>query len=179
MEAAHASVIAPATVRLERTLPGPIERVWAFLTESEKRGLWLATGAMDLQVGAPIDLTFNNSRLTRDDDPPPAKYASHAGEIHLHGRITECAPPRVLAFDWGTGEQPSHVRFELTTQGDEVLLQVVHSRLPDRGQMLSVSGGWHTHLGILMARLEGREPEGFWRAQKNLEEEYEKRLPQW
>lgn len=179
MEVAYASMIAPATVRLERTLPGPIERVWAFLVESDKRGQWLASGAMDPQVGAPVELTFNNSRLTENDDPPPAKYASHAGEVHLHGRITECDPPKVLAFDWGNGERPSHVRFELTPRGDQVLLQVVHSRLPDRGQMLSVSGGWHTHLGILQARLQGTEPEGFWRAQKKLEGEYDQRLPQW
>ena len=41
-------VIAPNTIRFERLLPGPIERVWAYLTESEKRAKWLASGAMDL-----------------------------------------------------------------------------------------------------------------------------------
>lgn len=30
-------VTEPGTVRFERVLPGPIERVWAYLTESEKR----------------------------------------------------------------------------------------------------------------------------------------------
>ena len=41
----------PDTVRLERLLPGPIERVWDYLTDSKKRGTWLATGTMDLRVG--------------------------------------------------------------------------------------------------------------------------------
>jgi hypothetical protein len=27
----HATLIAPATMRLERLLPGPLERVWAYL----------------------------------------------------------------------------------------------------------------------------------------------------
>ena len=27
----------PATVRIQRLLPGPIERVWAYLTESDLR----------------------------------------------------------------------------------------------------------------------------------------------
>jgi uncharacterized protein YndB with AHSA1/START domain len=39
------------TIRFERVLPGPIERVWAYLTESKERGKWLASGEMDLRVG--------------------------------------------------------------------------------------------------------------------------------
>jgi uncharacterized protein YndB with AHSA1/START domain len=31
-------------VRFERLLPGPIEHVWAYLTQSDKRGTWLAAG---------------------------------------------------------------------------------------------------------------------------------------
>jgi len=34
------TLLAPATMRLERLLPGPVERVWAYLTESEKRAAW-------------------------------------------------------------------------------------------------------------------------------------------
>ena len=39
------------TIRFERLLPGPIERVWAYLTESDKRAKWLAAGDMDLRPG--------------------------------------------------------------------------------------------------------------------------------
>ena len=31
-------VLSPDTVQIKRVLPGPIERVWAYLTESDKRG---------------------------------------------------------------------------------------------------------------------------------------------
>jgi hypothetical protein len=43
--------------------------------------------------------------------------------------------------------------------------------------MVRVSGGWHTHLGILIDRLNGREPGAFWPRFAGLEAEYEKRLP--
>ena len=44
----------PATVKIERILPGPIERVWAYLTESELRRQWLAAGEMEMKVGVPL-----------------------------------------------------------------------------------------------------------------------------
>ena len=177
MNASYATVIAPLTVRIERTLPGPIERVWAYLTESEKRRHWLAGGDMELRQGGTVEHVFRNSELTGHDGAPPPKYSAHAGENRMHGRITACDPPRLLAYDWGEGEDASHVRFELTAQGDAVHLLLVHSRLPNREEMLSVAGGWHTHLAILLDRLEGREPEGFWHTHTRLEAEYEKLIP--
>ena len=48
---------------------------------------------------------------------------------------------------------------------------------PDRDTMLSVAAGWHTHLGILQARLDGSEPPGFWRTHTRLESEYAQRIP--
>ena len=179
MNASHATVVDPHTVRIERTLPGPIERVWAYLTESDKRRQWLAAGDMELEDGGSVEHIFRNSELTGHDGSPPPKYAAHAGESRMRGRITACEPPTLLAYDWGEGdgEKPSHVRFELTPHGDEVHLVLVHSRLPNREQMLSVAGGWHTHLGILLDRLEGREPAGFWATHTKLEAEYEKIIP--
>ena len=44
-------VTEPRTIRMERLLPGPIERVWDYLTDSAKRGKWFAAGKMDLRVG--------------------------------------------------------------------------------------------------------------------------------
>jgi uncharacterized protein YndB with AHSA1/START domain len=41
-----ASFIEPATLKIERLLPGPIERVWACLTEIGLRRRWLAAGEM-------------------------------------------------------------------------------------------------------------------------------------
>ena len=45
------------TLTVERTLPGPIERVWAYLTEPDKRARWLGGGVL----GSP---TFSTSTLS-------------------------------------------------------------------------------------------------------------------
>ena len=167
---------APDTVRVERLLPGPIERVWDYLTDPDLRVQWLAAGEMEPRTGGRVDLVFHNNALTDSDDAPPAKYAKYGGETHLPGRITEWDPPRTLAFDWGAGDDMSHVRFELAPQGKQVRLVVVHSRLATRDGMLSVSAGWHAHLDILRDRMEGRAPDGFWRSHSRLEAEYDRRL---
>ena len=46
---------APDTIEIQRLLPGPIERVWAYLTESDLRRRWLAAGEMGLQAGGDPD----------------------------------------------------------------------------------------------------------------------------
>ena len=86
----YAVATAPGTVRIERLLPGPIERVWSYLTDSELRGRWLASGDMQLREGGEVEHIFRNSELTQNDQPPPAKYAQHANESRLHGRILAC-----------------------------------------------------------------------------------------
>ena len=48
----------PAEVRIVRTLPGPIERIWEYLTDPEKRSRWFAGGPMELHVGGKVELFF-------------------------------------------------------------------------------------------------------------------------
>ena len=67
------TVIEPGTVKLERLLPGPIERVWAYITEADKRAKWLCGGRFELRVGARIRMEFDNNSLSSDKDAPP-KY---------------------------------------------------------------------------------------------------------
>ena len=44
------------TVRFERLLPGPIDRVWAARTDGDPRATWLAGGSTDLRVGGKVEL---------------------------------------------------------------------------------------------------------------------------
>lgn len=168
-------ITAPDTVHITRRLPGPIERVWAYLTEFDKRAQWLASGPMDLRPGGAIALTFNNSELTGNDGTPPPKYAAHACQAEMTAEVLECDPPHLLRQSWG---KTSEVCFTLTAEGDQVVLEVLHTRLPDRDNMLSVSAGWHAHLEILIARLKGETPPGFWPLHTQLEAAYDQRLPQ-
>lgn len=146
-----------ATIRFERLLPGPVERVWAYLTESDKRDKWLATGDMDLRVGGRVELSFRHADLSPHAEKIPDKYKQLENGASFTGRITRCEPPRLLSHTWAEGwGGDSEVTFELTPRGKDVLLVVTHRRLGDREAMLSVAGGWHTHLGILADVLNGK-----------------------
>ena len=133
----HGTAVTRDTLRIERLLPGPIERVWRYLTDPALRATWLAGGTAEPQAGGAIELVFRNSELTQDDDPPPEKYAHHAEESRLRGQVTDCRPPNLLAFSWGDSDEASHVRFELEAIGDDVRLVVIHSRLATRDAMLA------------------------------------------
>lgn len=176
--AADFGVITEAgTIRFERLLPGPIERVWAWLTESEKRGRWLASGEMDLRPGGEFELVWRNSELTSHDDPPPPPYAGQE-EFRMKGQILRAEPPRLLVQSWNEPDGTvSEVRFELAEQGDKVRLILTHSKLTNRFLLVGVAGGWHTHLLILQAKLEDRSPPPFWATHKRIEADYEGRIP--
>lgn len=169
-------VTEPGTVRLERVLPGPIERVWAYLTESEQRGKWFAPGPMEMRVGGRTELKFANSKLSSGPEPTPERYQKYEG-ASFAGHITRLEPPRLLSYTWGEqwGED-SEVTFELTPRGNDVIMVLTHRRLRDRASMVSVASGWHTHVGILIDVLNGRDPPGFWSTHARLEAEYEKRI---
>ena len=170
----YATALAEDTVRIERDLPGPIEKVWAYLTESDKRETWLARGPMDLREGGDVELTWENDNLSKNDIPRPEKYA-HKKTDTMRGKIVECDAPRLLSFTWGWPEG-SVVTFELTPKGSRVQLVITHARLPDRPNKLGVSGGWHSHLDILVDILSGKEPRPFWKNFTKLQKEYEQRM---
>ncbi len=161
----------PATLKIQRLLPGPIERVWAYLTDSNLRCQWLAAGQMEMKVGAPFELVWRNDELT---DPPGQRPLGVSDEHRMQSRIIELDPPRKLAIAWGA---ESEVHFELKPEGNEVLLTVIHRRLPDRATTLMVGAGWHMHLDLLVARATGTEPEPFWDGWSRLREEYDRRMP--
>lgn len=161
----------PATLKIQRLLPGPIERVWAYLTESDLRRQWLASGEMEMRVGAPFEFVWRNDELT---NPPGERPDGFGDEHRMQSHITEVDPPHKLAFSWdGSGD----VSIELESKGSKVLLTLIHRRLPDRTTTLMVGSGWHAHLDILVARVSGDEPEPFWDGWKRLRQDYDHRIP--
>jgi uncharacterized protein YndB with AHSA1/START domain len=168
---AYGDLIEPATLKIERRLPGPIERVWAYLTESEQRRKWLASGEMEMKIGAPFELVWRNDELTNSPGKRPAGYSA---EHRMQSKILELDPPRRLAFTFGNN---GDVTIDLEPKGNEVLLTLVHRRLPDRPTLLRVAAGWHSHLDVLVARSSGREPVNFWDGMLRLLDDYDKRIP--
>ena len=149
-----------STIRFERLLPGPIERVWAYLTESDKRKQWIAAGDMELRKGGKTHLFFQHKNIAKRDTPVPEAFKKVHQEGHImDGEVLAVDPPRLLTMTWG---EHSEVTFELTGQSSgEVLLTVTHRKLTE-GDMKNVLPGWHAHLGILADLLDGREPGDFW-----------------
>ena len=167
----HGELIEPATLKIERLLPGTIERVWEYLTQSDLRRQWLAAGEMEMKAGTPFELTWRNDELT---DPPGERPAGFGDEHRMQSRIVEFDPPRKLTIAWsGSG----NVSFELAQKGDEVLLTIIHRRLPDRSSLLMHVAGWHMHLDVLAALVTATTPEPFWDGWRRLMTVYDGRLP--
>ncbi|MER8436982.1 SRPBCC family protein [Mesorhizobium sp. M1312] len=168
---AYGELTEPATFTIHRLLPGPIERVWAYLTESDLRRQWMAAGQMEMKAGTSFEFIWRNDELT---DPPGQRPAGFPEEHRMEGRITELDAPRKLAITWGN---TGGVSFLLEPKGNDVLLTVTHRRLPEREIQLNVTAGWHMHLDMLAARLAGKTLTSFWEGWSRLREEYDRRLP--
>jgi uncharacterized protein YndB with AHSA1/START domain len=164
-------LIEPTTLKIQRRLPGPIDRVWSYIAQSELRRQWLAAGAMEMKPDASFTFTWRNDELT---DPPGRKPEGFGVEHSMEARIVELDPPRKLVITWqNTGE----VSFELEEVRGEVLLTIIHRRFANRDQLLKHAAGWHMHLDVMAARITGETPTPFWDGWTRLLGEYEARLP--
>lgn len=160
----------PATLRIARLLPGPVERIWSYLTDSELRRQWLAAGAMEQMVGAPVEFVWRNDELT---DPPGARPEGFDDEHRMICEVMAIDAPHMLAISWGS---TGGVTFTLEEKGNEVLLTIVHSRVEDPSVLLNVSAGWHAHVDVLEARLRGTTPVPHWDNFAQLRGVYAERL---
>jgi uncharacterized protein YndB with AHSA1/START domain len=167
---AYGEVIEPNVLRIKRLLPGSTDRVWAYLTDSDLRRQWLASGTMELRVGAPFELVWRNEELENAGQRPDGFDAEH----RLQSEITELNPPHRLSYTFGNAGE---VTFELEPRGDEVLLTLTHRRLPDHDTALKVAAGWHAHLDVLAAKAAGESPPPFWANWTELREQYARRIP--
>ena len=160
------------TVRFERLLPGPIERVWSYLTEGPLLKMWLAEdGAVPPRVGESFVLTMGGG----DDMPEREGY-----EPKTYGTVLTYDPPRVLEYTWGVKAPDgtmlnSTVRFELEQRGDRVALTLTHVPVLPGFETRTLSG-WHALLDTLRARLEGAEPADPMAAMRALLRQYESQL---
>lgn len=138
-----------STVRFERLLPGPITRVWDYLTKPEFLATWLASAAGDWRKGGEITLTFTLSAH------------GECSDSLSRGTVIDYDPPRLLSYSWrdlddaGKEQPASIVRFELTEQEGGVLLRLTHRKLAP-AEMAGFGAGWDSHLHYLGARLAGR-----------------------
>jgi uncharacterized protein YndB with AHSA1/START domain len=139
------------TIRFVRDLPGPIERVWAYLTESDLKATWIGPGDVPADIGGERTTTWEGE----DGEP--------GGGLTLRTRVFD--PPRVLEYDWielqapGGAIRDSVVRIELAAEGDRVRLTLTHSALPVDSYE-TIGAGWHAHLDTLRATMNGVDGPG-------------------
>lgn len=170
----HGKFTAPGEVRLVRTLPGPIERVWEYLTDPEKRARWFCGGVTEQKPGGKIEFVMVHKNLA-PNETPPAKYA-HVQDpgVTFEGRVLKYEPPRLLVYTFGSDD--SEVTFELTPQGKQVILTLTHRTrgAEEQAELTNYASGWHTHLAHLIAQLEGSPRPPFWSVHAKRLAEYEK-----
>lgn len=167
---AYGTLTEPATLTLQRLLPGPIDRVWAYLTDGELRRQWLAAGTMEEKVGAPVEFVWRNDELT---DPPGMRPDGMDEEHRLTCEVLEIKAPHRLAISWGS---TGGVTFTLQERGDDVLLTITHRRVADPTVLLNVSAGWHSHVDVLEAKLRGTAATPHWDNFVRLRDDYTARL---
>ena len=151
-----------------RILPGPIEKIWDFLWDGDKRGQWFASGPMPTRVGEKFQMRFKHSEISPNKSEAPEKMKEMDRTGHSStNTLLAYEPPHRLAFTFGPDTaEPSQVEFMLTQEGkpedNRVRLTLTHSKIPDRQFAVNVSGGWHSHLEALEYRARGETPPGFW-----------------
>lgn len=158
-----------STLVIQRRLPGPVERIWRYLTDSALRSTWLAAGEMDLVPGAPMELVWRNDNLSDPSDTRPAGFPE---EERMTCHIIAVDPMRLLSFAWGKGA----VTIQLEPQGDSVLLTLTHTGLDEAGRRNGTAAGWHMHLDVLAARAADTPAASFWSGWVALRDSYAARL---
>jgi uncharacterized protein YndB with AHSA1/START domain len=170
----HGKFIGQGEVRLVRTLPGPIERIWEYLTDPEKRARWICGGVLEQKAGGKVEFAMHHKNLA-PNETPPAKYAKVQDPgVTFEGHVLRCEPPRLLVYTFGSDD--SEVTFELTPQGKQVLLVLTHRTrgAEEQADLCNYASGWHSHLAILIAILEDTPRPPFWATHVKLVAEYEK-----
>lgn len=161
------------TLRIERVLPGPIDRVFHYLTDDKLSARWLGAIRLDPRVGGKVEIRFDHRNLT--SEAPPERFKDC--DSLATGRVTRFDPPRGLSFTWTEISDTSEVSFDLSPKGSDVLLVLVHRGIVKRDTKVSVSGGWDTHLAVLEDLLRGGAVRPFWATFMAREAEYQQVIP--
>ena len=128
------------TVTLVRDLPGPVERVWDFLTDPKLLSRWFSEGVVADHVGGEVRF-----------------------EMGADGRVTAFDPPHVLEYTWNERDHSrgpildTIVRWELANVDSRVRLTLTHKRL-SKLEAIQHSAGWHTFVDRLSECVDGGEP---------------------
>jgi uncharacterized protein YndB with AHSA1/START domain len=151
--------IAPDTIRLERVLDAPAEKVWRYLTEAELRREWFM-GGTDAQAGGEFELIVDHDNLSTDDVPYPESYAEFKGARMIE-KVIRFEPPRLLETTFQGGKN-GNVTYELFPEGGRTRLVLTHTGITSGTGAQDFGSGWNSHLAVLQEKLAGRSVRNFW-----------------
>ncbi len=148
------------SVRFERTLEAPPERVWEYLTDSELLSHWLGAGEIEPKLGGKVFL--------------------RSGGPVIRGTVQSCDPPRALSYSWNVltlGEETpvtieAILSFTLTEQDGKTLLVLTHGPVESQFRM-PTAAGWHAILDILSAHVAEQAPPDFMEVYQRVSADYE------
>ncbi len=153
--------VTPQSLRFERLLDAPVEKVWRFLIDPDLRARWFMGGPTEPVVGGKLGLTMNHDRLSDEDVPTPERFRSHLG-ANWAERILRIEAPHLLAFTWDEGKA-GEVTIELAQEEDgKTRLILTHAGLRGREDAENFGSGWHSHLAALERRVRGDGVANFW-----------------
>ncbi len=132
-------LIGKDVVRFTRRLPGPITRVWDFITGSDHLSAWIGNGVIEPRVGGKVDI-----------------------DGHISGNVVEWSRPQRLSYTWVVGrggdggeKLTSLLIFDLAEEGDDVVLTLTHGKQLPGFHALSMMG-WFSLLNALEAAIAGK-----------------------
>ena len=160
-EAALAPIerISSDSIRLERLLEAPPEKVWDYLTRAELREQWFMGGTDALPHGE-FELLVDHDKLSEGEVPYPDTFECFKGRV-FHEKVLKFDPPRLLetTFQGGKG---GIVTYELFAEGAKTRLVLTHSGITEPSGFRDFGGGWTSHLAVLQEKLAGRSVANFW-----------------
>ena len=151
--------VAPDTIRLERLLDAPLDKVWRYLTEAELRQQWFM-GGTDARPDSEFELLNDHDNLSDDDVPYPESYAEFKGKS-WNEKVIRFEPPRFLETTFQGGRN-GNVSYELFADGDRTRLVLTHSGIVSGTGAQDFGSGWNSRLTVLQERLAGRGVKDFW-----------------
>ncbi len=125
-----------STLRFDRLLAHPPERVWRAITDPAELGQWFPSAVIyEPRVGAPMQFDFGGEH----------------GLDAWPGEVLEWDPPATFAFAWGDDV----LRFALAPAGELTQLVFTHSFAHQPGKPARDAAGWSACLEAFDALLAG------------------------
>ena len=122
------------SVRFERILDHPIQKVWEAITRPEQLAEWLGETNIELKEGGEVKVTTKGGVMG--------------------GKITQCEEGSLLEYTWWKG---SIVRYELLMEGEGRCRLIFTHSLLSASQTMGAATGWHYHMDALTIVLDGKK----------------------